>query len=235
MVHFDLIDKVILDKFLSIYQQFPYDDWKPSQQRVDFIKKHVMGETLIDIACGGHPVTQELSMGYKAGVDISVKAGQMARNKFNHFYLLDFEAASIDDVKELGTYDTVITSEFLEHTINPCEVVKKMIPLMKPRGRLLVTVPNGVSIAGYVDKLRNNGEYNRFKMYHRTHISLLSKKQWDQTFEDAGLKVELFDFRTSDIVEGFPKEGFLGWKSLCSLNPNNFAHQFYYVLGKRNE
>ena len=218
------------------YQQFPYEDWKPAPQRIEFIRSHAIGKTLVDIACGGHPVTEKVKILYKVGVDISPKAKEMARGKFHIFYPLDFEATPIEELQRiLGKYDTVVASEFLEHTFNPQQTLEKLAALLNTGhnyARLLLTIPNGQSLAGKVDKLRNNGEWKRFDTFHKNHISLLPLEEWEKRFAEAGLKIKVFDFRPSDIIEGFPKETTPGWKLLCSLAPRYLAHQYFFVLEK---
>jgi len=225
---------------LSAYQryvQFPYEDWKPVRQRVEFVRRYATGRSLIDIACGGNPVTEEVKIPYKVGVDISPKAKELAKGKFHNFYQMDFEATPIEELEEkLGTYDTVVASEFLEHTFNPQETIEKLSALMNtenPYAKLLITIPNGESLAGKIDRLRNKGEWKRFKTFHRNHVSLLHLREWEKLFKQAGLEIKTFDFRPSDIVEGFPKETAPGWKSLCSALPEYLAHQYFWVLEKK--
>ena len=40
-----------------------------------------------------------------------------------------------------GTFDTVLSTEVLEHVIAPAEVLREMARVLKPEGRLLLTVP----------------------------------------------------------------------------------------------
>jgi len=221
--------------YFNRFGDFPYDDWKPARQRVEFANKYAKGNSLLDIGCGYYPVTSEIRMKRKVGLDVSVKAALKSEKEFHEFYFLDIANTGKEVLKEnLGTFDTVVAAELLEHLENPADVIEKIEHLLNPNGRALVTLPNGGSIAGIVDKMRNNGKYNRFKLYHRTHISLLKIKEWERLFKRAGLDVYLFDFRPSDIVEGFPSETMPGWKAFCSLFPDFLAHQFYFVIEKPN-
>jgi len=215
------------------FENFPYDDWKPARQRYDFVNAHVKGNSLLDIGCGYYPITEEVNVERKVGIDVSRRAAEKAKKDFHQFYFIDITQTDKDLLRsQLGTFDTVVASEVLEHLENPGATIDKVAYLLNPRGRFIVTVPNGNSLAGNIDKLRNNGEYNRFKLYHRTHISLLKTQKWEALFKNAGLEVIAFDFRPSDLVEGFPRETTPGWKTFCRLAPNYFAHQYFYVLEK---
>ena len=219
--------------YFNRFGDFPYDDWKPARQRVEFVNKYAKGSSRLDIGCGYYHVTSEISMKRKVGLDVSVRAALKSEEEFNEFYFLDIANTGKEVLKEnLGTFDTIVAAEFLEHLENPADVIEKIEYLLNPEGRALVTLPNGGSIAGMMDKLRNNGKYSRFKLYHRTHASLLKIGEWERLFKRAGLDIYLFDFRPSDIVEGFPRETMPGWKAFCSLFPDFLAHQFYFILTK---
>ncbi len=215
------------------YEQFPYEAWAPNQVRVEFVTRYAQGERLLDIACGGIPVTIDVMGLDKVGMDISPKAYAMGKGHFDSFYLVDFEATAIPTLQQTGQYDTIVASEFLEHTIRPAAVLHKMKALMKKKGRLIVTVPSGESLAMQVDKALHAGEWGRFEVFHKNHISLLSQPEWEATFERVGLQIDVFDFRPTDIVEGFPSEKVPLWKTICGLNTQSMAHQYMYVLKER--
>ena len=221
-----------IDSF-EYFSNFPYEAWKPAAPRVAFIKHYATGERLLDIACGGHPVTANIHIPYKAGMDISPKAALMAKDQFQDFYLCDFTQTSAEYLQRLGTFDTIVCSEFLEHTKNPTATLEKILPLLHSKSKLLITVPSGESIAMQLDKYTHKGHWHRFELFHKTHTSLLPLPAWHHLFSTAGLEEVVFDFRPSDIVENFPKENFPGWKQLCSLAPQYFGHQYFFALKKK--
>ena len=221
-----------IDSF-EYFSNFPYEAWKPAAPRVAFIKHYATGERLLDIACGGHPVTANIHIPYKAGMDISPKAALMPKDQFQDFYLCDFTQTSAKYLQRLGTFDTIVCSEFLEHTKNPAAVIQKILPLMHSRSKLLITVPSGESIAMRIDKYTHNGNWHRFDLFHKTHLSLLPLPQWQHLFATVGLDQIIFDFRPSDLIENFPKENFPGWKNICSYNPRYLAHQYFFGLQKK--
>ncbi len=219
--------------YFVTFEDFPYDDWKPARQRIEFMNLYAKGKSLLDIGCGFYPVTAEVKMPRKVGLDVSIKAAKKSWTEFTEFYFLDATKSSKEFLKEqLGTFDVIVASEFLEHIKNPGETIEKMAYLLNKNGRIILTMPNGRSIAGTVDKLRNHGKYNRFNLFHRTHVSLLKTQEWEKLFHKAGLTVEVFYFRPSDFIDHFPKEKWNFWKKICKIAPNYLAHQFFYVLRK---
>ena len=232
----ELKNITIYSKQFIDFKDYPYDDWKPAKQRINFVNEFAMGESLLDIGCGFYPVTAEVKAKRKIGVDISIKAAKKSWKEFNEFHFFDPTKIDKELLKQLlGTFDTIVASELLEHLEDPKDLVEKMEYLLNDNGRILITVPNGRSIAGFIDRALHNGKFHRFKLFHRTHVSLLKTKQWRNIFEDAGLVIEFFDFRPSDLIENFPKETTKIWKTFCKIAPNFFGHQFFYVLRKNKK
>jgi 2-polyprenyl-3-methyl-5-hydroxy-6-metoxy-1,4-benzoquinol methylase len=222
--------------FFAQFAHYVYDDWKPVRQRYDFVNSKAVGSSVLDVACGFYPVTSELPFARKVGIDVSQRAKEKAWKDLHEFYCLDVTQTSVDFLKTyIGTFDTIVASEFLEHLEKPQPTVAKMAALLNLGGRMLITVPSGRSIAGFVDRTRNyvagNGfSYNRFKMFHRSHKSLLKVNEWREVFETAGLQVEDLDWRPSDIVEGIPEETTPYWKTLTRIAPDYLAHQYFFTL-----
>ena len=170
----------------------------------------------------------------KVGLDVSVKAARKSKKDFNEFYLIDITNVGTEFLKEnLGAFDTIVASEILEHLTDPADVVRKIESLLNPNGKVLITVPNGYSLAMEMDRYLNNGELKKYKDYHKTHVSLLSTKEWEGIFDEAGLEVEVFDFRPTFLFGEFPNETTSGWKEICARAPDILAHQFFYVLKKK--
>uniref|UniRef100_A0A7V4KD94 Class I SAM-dependent methyltransferase n=1 Tax=Fervidobacterium pennivorans TaxID=93466 RepID=A0A7V4KD94_FERPE len=104
----------------------------------------------LDVGCGKGDVTIPLAfLGYKmVGVDISsenideaikrLKVKKLLKN--NPVFLLG-DAENLP-FKE-GSFDFVICSEVLEHLKRPEKALKSIHEVLKPKGLLIVTVPNG--------------------------------------------------------------------------------------------
>jgi 2-polyprenyl-3-methyl-5-hydroxy-6-metoxy-1,4-benzoquinol methylase len=79
-----------------------------------------------------------------------------------------------------GPYDAVVCSELLEHLDDPARALERIAPALKPRGTIVVTVPNGKVFATE----RAAG--------HVRHPTLAMVHEW---FDAAGL----------DVVEASPQ------------------------------
>ncbi len=119
-------------------------------KRLNFIANHIQhldpekGKVL-DIGCGNGNISIYLgSLGYNVlGVDISEKAIEKA-TQLNTLTNVNFKVMSAEELIATDpTYDVVICSEVLEHLENPDSLLKVIDILLKPQGKLIVTVPNG--------------------------------------------------------------------------------------------
>ena len=101
------------------------------------------GLSLLDVGCGTGWFTQRAaSRGARVvALDVSVKLLQRTREKCD-VTLVASDACRLPFPD--GAFDIVISSECIEHTAHPIRAVAEMCRVLKPRGTLVVTVPNRV-------------------------------------------------------------------------------------------
>ena len=215
------------------FSRYNYKAWIPPRVRRNWITQWVAPDEYLDIGCGGYPVTMDIPSGQKrgVGVDISEGAAQSYKKYFKDFYVFDIEHIELQEAPSLlKRFGAVILSERLEHFHDPLLVLHKATAFLRPGGQILITYPNAYSIAQYVDRAIHLGHPHRFREFHASHIYLVRKRTLENLFAQAGLAIHYFDFRPSDIVEGFPREDTIWWKKITSLAPSLLGHQFFYVL-----
>ena len=120
-------------------------------KRLSFIYKSIKSNfpndiSVLDVGCGNGNISIYLgSKGLKVtGIDLSADAIRhaQANNSFKHvdFHVKDAEKL----IYESKQYDVIICSEVLEHLHEPERLLKEIYTLLKDRGKLIITVPNGV-------------------------------------------------------------------------------------------
>lgn len=100
------------------------------------------GKSILDVGCGEGLLAKLLmEKGNKViCVDISEHAVELAKRNGVIAYVCNIEDQTLPFE---GLFDVIVLSEVLEHFISPREVIKKLIPYLKPKeGYFLITFPN---------------------------------------------------------------------------------------------
>ncbi len=95
---------------------------------------HLSGE-VVDVGCGRKPYRSLFKVGKYIGVDIENPGHDHSQEDIDVFYdgkSLPFENAS---------FDHALCNQVLEHVFHPDEFLKEIHRVLRPEGRLLLTVP----------------------------------------------------------------------------------------------
>ena len=137
---FFLISKLI-KKFRNKYIK--------SDKLIGLVNGYFNPGNVLDVGCGGGGVLSRLNKIYRPfGIEISKQLSHQA-----HQYAFSCGGVvkntnaleGLDSFKE-DLFEGVIMSAFLEHEIDPTEVLKKTLRVLKPGGSLIIKVPNYSSI-----------------------------------------------------------------------------------------
>jgi len=100
-----------------------------------FAKTLPPGAKVLDVGCGMQPYKQFFSHVNYIGLDVWV-SGREAHEKTADIY---FHGENIPMDSE--SVDSVLCTEVLEHSVNPDILIREMYRVLRPGGRLCITVP----------------------------------------------------------------------------------------------
>jgi len=131
-----------LDEIPNYQQSYDYQKLSGRHFRtIEIIAQNYIGSSILDIGCNTGillsgiqktiPQIQKLK-----GIDLDKKAIVVGKKK----YKLDLEPKNLYDVEE--NYNNVVLCHTLEHIPNLPGTFKKLESLIKPDGRLFISVPN---------------------------------------------------------------------------------------------
>lgn len=89
---------------------------------------------LLDVGCGSKPYKSLFAVEAYIGLDID---SEMSRKRGIADYLYDGSVFPFAD----GAFDAVLCNQVLEHVFNPDEFLAEISRVLKPGGKLLLTVP----------------------------------------------------------------------------------------------
>jgi 2-polyprenyl-3-methyl-5-hydroxy-6-metoxy-1,4-benzoquinol methylase len=115
------------------------------QRRLHLIRALVAakpGERLLEVGCGGGHVLRLFPACVLTGVDVSGRMLDKARRNLAGYdvTLRKGELGTLDLTP--ASFDAIVCTEVLEHTVDPDAVLRAMARLVRPTGRIVVTLPN---------------------------------------------------------------------------------------------
>lgn len=100
------------------------------------------GDRVLEVGCGAGNILERMPAGWLAGIDLSARLLGRTRQRLQQ----QSPALARADAERLpfrsASFDRVLCSEVLEHVLHPSEVLEEMLRVVKPDGRVVITVPN---------------------------------------------------------------------------------------------
>jgi 2-polyprenyl-3-methyl-5-hydroxy-6-metoxy-1,4-benzoquinol methylase len=114
----------------------------------EWIGARVIGQRVIDMACGEGYGSEILSRGAASvvGVDANPEAFEHARLRYRG-QNLSFERGIVEAHGKPGTFDAVVFLQTIEHVQDPAAVLRHFRALVAPGGTVYVSTPNLLTLA----------------------------------------------------------------------------------------
>ncbi|MFH1663491.1 MAG: class I SAM-dependent methyltransferase [archaeon] len=153
-------------------------------------------EPMLDVGCSkGYDVRYFYNKGFKKtfGCDISEEVISVA-NSFlpGHFFVHNFEEKKIKK-----KFKTIYSFDVIEHLFFTNEFLENIFYSILPKGKLIITCPNVLSIRNRINFLFGKGEYFIPK-HNCPHIRFFNTKSLEQKLKQTGFRKVLF-FNASKI------------------------------------
>jgi 2-polyprenyl-3-methyl-5-hydroxy-6-metoxy-1,4-benzoquinol methylase len=119
---------------------------------------------------------------------------------------IDWISQDLNEPLETETaFDTIVSTEVIEHLENPRAFARTLLRLLKPGGIAVVTTPNQNSIRSLV-ALCLVGDFAAFRVpQYPAHITALTNNDLVRVFEEAGFKVEGVYFSDRGCLPAWPR------------------------------
>lgn len=187
---------------------------------------------ILDVGCGAGFIGQSLKESGQAvsviGLEGNRQAAETAATLLDEVIHVDLDSYDYNDKRLQEGFDYIICADILEHLYNPLDVALQLERLLKPGGRLIVSVPN-IRYRKIVTDLmfRDEWRYRDEGILDRTHVRFFTKKTITRLLNEAG-----FEIHECKPILGGRKDTMISWVSAGMLN-GFAARQWLLVAGKR--
>jgi SAM-dependent methyltransferase len=153
-------------------------------------------KTILDVGCGsGMDFLSLVKQGSSVvGVDIDPKAIEKARPRLTEVRVMDVEREEWP-AEWRARFDVVAFCDSLEHVVDPWRTLQGVRPLLRPGGRVVVSLPN-LRQWRVLAKLAAGGwQYTKGPgIMNRGHLHFFTRRTIEDLFRAAGYQRPLFYF-----------------------------------------
>jgi len=155
----------------------------------DLLKSFNVRGKVLEVGCGCGQFLKDLEDGcVPFGIEISKQLAKTATEAVSKRGGTVINASSLEGLARFddGSFDCVIMSAYLEHEIQPKEVLKESQRVLRPKGRLIIKVPNFNSIN------RRIRDRNWCGFRYPDHVNYFTPKSLKEVLKGAGFSIEKF-------------------------------------------
>jgi 2-polyprenyl-3-methyl-5-hydroxy-6-metoxy-1,4-benzoquinol methylase len=146
----------------------------------------------LDVGCGRGQLGQAIGrLGWTVwGVESSPQAAPVARDRLARLVEADLHDSSVVEAAIEGQrFDALIFSDVLEHVLDPLTTLEQYLPLLKPGGKVFISLPNYAAWTTRVLIVLGRVEYHDTGILDRTHLRFFSFASARAMMEAAGLQI----------------------------------------------
>ncbi|NLP09663.1 class I SAM-dependent methyltransferase [bacterium] len=162
-----------LDSIVRLHQVKQFDEYFSSSNQAVAEKIPLRPGRILDIGCAegalAEQVMREKQPEAYEGIEILPHIAEKAKTILNRVYVGSAEQV----VPELApqSYDWIIMADSLEHMVDPWEILRQVARLLKPGGRLILSIPNIRNLNVIIDLfLRGRWTYKPWGIMDQGHL-----------------------------------------------------------------
>jgi glycosyltransferase involved in cell wall biosynthesis/precorrin-6B methylase 2 len=220
-----------------IYKEL--DPYSSHAQILHWIEEEAPAEVLEVGAATGYLSSEMARRGCRVtGIEIDPDMAALSRNYCARMVVGDVETI---DVSGLGTFDAIVLGDVLEHLKDPAATLIRMASLLKPNGKILISLPNIANIWVRLNLLFGRFNYTRVGILDEGHLRFFTLRTATQLANKCGFDVESARVAPIPLPLMFPSMSkgrtlsFIHWLNWLTtkLRKTVFGYQFILVCRPR--
>jgi 2-polyprenyl-3-methyl-5-hydroxy-6-metoxy-1,4-benzoquinol methylase len=163
------------------------DPYSSHAQIVKWVEEHRPAEVLEVGTATGYLSAEMTKLGCAVtGIEQDPQMAEIAAGHCDKMLTGDIEKM---DITDLGRYDAIIFGDVLEHLRDPSAVLQKLSGLLKPGGKILMSLPNVANIWVRLNLLFGRFNYRSVGILNESHLRFFTLKTARQLASDSGLDI----------------------------------------------
>ncbi len=150
---------------------------------------------ILDMGCGNGSLTRVLlERGFDCyGVDASESGIAIANEQHpGRFALMDFSSDDLPESFRGKAFDTLISTEVIEHLYDPRRFIRTCKALLPPGGELILSTPYHGYLKNLFLALAGRWDQHQNPLWDGGHIKLWSRATLSRLLEEEGFRVTAF-------------------------------------------
>ena len=180
-------------------------------QGINQVLLHQVPETavrILEIGCAsgvfGAALKEQNPKRYVVGVEYVPEVAEIAKTHLDEVYAFDIQTNELPDSIALQSFDCIVCGDVLEHLTEATSVLRKLLPYLKPDGKVVACIPNAQHFSVIQQLLTQNFQYHGVGLLDKTHVNLMTLPNMYKMFLDAGYLPQLAQvIRIGAVDEGF--------------------------------
>lgn len=211
------------------------DPYSSHAQILQWIEKERPTDVLEFGTATGYLSSEMAKLGCNVtGVEQDRDMAEIARPHCREMIVSDIEALEFD---QLGKYDAVVFGDVLEHLRDPRGILERVGGLLKPGGKVLMSLPNVANIWVRLNLLFGRFNYSRVGILDETHLRFFTLQTMKQLAADSGFDVISINATPIPLPTMMPSTSkgrslsflhFFNW-GLTRLRKTLFGYQFVLI------
>lgn len=150
------------------------------------------GKSVLDVGCWTGDLGRALiGRGCQvSGLEVDEEAAELARADLDQVVVADLNSSPTSEHFPPASFDVVIFADVLEHLQDPVAVLADAAALLKPDGRVVISVPNITHGSVRLALLQGRWSYTDTGLLDATHIRFFNRAGVLEMFSAAGMVVE---------------------------------------------
>lgn len=161
-------------------------------------------QRILDVGCGeGLFSSQIISGNYKVGVD-SIPENASIKTNFEEFYRWDLNNGLPEELENVEKFDYILMLDILEHLYNYEKVLKEAKKLLKPEGKIVISLPNIANFYVRLSLLFGRFTYYDKGILDKTHLRFFTFSSIKKILKDFELEIIKNKVTPIPVIEVLP-------------------------------